>query len=712
MNAHTHTFVTDPRARHRRTIPRTALATVFTSILTTLIPAVLLGPSPGAAQAPPAETAAQYEARMEWWREARFGLFIHWGLYAIPAGEWNGETHHGEWIRTTAQIPLATYDSLLGGFNPVKFDARAWVRAAKDAGMKYITVTTKHHDGFALFDSKAGDFDVTATPFGRDVMKELADACREEGIALCWYYSIMDWHHPDYLPRREWETNRGTGGADFERYVLFMKAQLRELASNYGRIGVLWFDGEWETTWDRARGRDLYDFVRGLQPDIIVNNRVGAGRSGMEGFSGGEPSAGDFGTPEQQVPATGLPGINWETCMTMNDHWGYNRRDTNWKSPAKLVRLLVDVASKGGNLLLNVGPTAEGVFPPASVDRLRDIGRWMRVNGEAIHGTEASPFPSLPWGRATRKEGHRGTRLYLHVFEWPADGRLVVPGVFNAPMGAFLLADTARTPLAVSREDDALVVGVPASPADTVAAVVVLDLAGKADVAVPPAIDTSVTIFIDEKRVAVTSTRENVEIRYTTDGSVPSILSPLVRGPVVLNGTAAVSARCFRDGKPVSGTARAPFTKVEPLPGVDREGFVSGLRYRYFEGDWDSLPAFHSLEAVEEGALPNFGFDPRRDREHFAFEYRGYLEVPEEGIYTFSIESDDGSRLSIRDFTVDNDGLHGMAVKRGTIALGPGLHPIRVHYFEKTGGDGLTISWEGPGFARQPIPDGALFRDR
>jgi alpha-L-fucosidase len=659
------------------------------------------------------ETAEQYAARMRWWKEARFGLFIHWGLYSIPAGEWNGETDYGEWIRTSAHIPVGVYDSLLGEFNPVKFDAREWVRLAKDAGMRYITITTKHHDGFCLFDSKAGDFNVMATPFKRDIMKELSDACRGEGIAVCWYHSIMDWHHPDYLPRRDWEKDRSAQGADFDRYVAYLKRQLRELTTNYGKIGVLWFDGEWEGTWNRERGRDLYDYVRGLQPGIIINNRVGAGRSGMEGFSEGEPSAGDFGTPEQQVPATGLPGVYWETCMTMNDHWGYNRKDTNWKSSSELIRTLADIASKGGNFLLNVGPTAEGVFPPASVERLRDIGRWMKVNSEAIYGTDASPFAALPWGRCTRKETPSGTRLYLHVFDWPAGGRLAVPGIFNRAKGAYLLSDAAKTPLAVSREEDALLVTLPARSPDTVNAVVVLDLEGTADVADPPVIDTTLTIFIDTKEVAVTSERKNVEIRYTTDGSVPSAASQPVAGPVTLSSTATLSARCFREGKPVSGTSTAEFHKVLPRTALEKGDRVNGVAYRYYQGDWDSLPDFSALRSAGRGTLPNFSFAPRTDEEHFGFEYTGYIEVPGTGVYTLSTESDDGSRLFIgNELVVDNDGLHGMARRSAAIALSAGLHPVRVQFFEKTGGDGLVVSWEGPGFGRTAIPDSALFIDR
>src|SRR5215831_14306504 len=242
------------------------------------------------------ETKQQKDARMKWWKDARFGLFIHWGLYSIPAGEWNGETGHAEWIRTSAQIPLDQYDKFVQQFNPVKFNATEWVKLAKQAGMKYIVITSKHHDGFCMFDTKQTDFSIMSTPFHRDVMKELAAACKKEGIQLCFYHSIMDWHHPDYLPRRGWETDRPTTGANFDNYISYMKSELKELLTNYGKIGVLWFDGEWESTWNHQRGKDLYDYVRSLQPSIIVNNRVDVGREGMQGLTK-EGYAGDYGTP-------------------------------------------------------------------------------------------------------------------------------------------------------------------------------------------------------------------------------------------------------------------------------------------------------------------------------------------------------------------------------------------------------------------------------
>jgi len=389
--------------------------------------------------------------RMDWWREARFGLFLHWGIYSIPAGEWKGNTTYGEWIRESAQIPIKQYDEFVKQFNPVKFNADEWVAMAKNAGMKYIVITSKHHDGFCMFDSKETDFDIMSTPFKRDVLKELSDACARQGMTLCFYHSIMDWHHPDYLPRRKWESDRTAEGADMDRYIVHLKKQLKELLTNYGNIGVLWFDGEWEDTWTHERGKDLYDYLRKLKPNLIINNRVDKGRSGMAGMNKGKSYTGDFGTPEQEIPLTGLPGVDWESCMTMNDNWGYNKNDQKWKSSLDLIRKLIDIASKGGNFLLNVGPTSQGVFPDASIQRLSEMGEWMKMNGESIYGTTASPFQKLSWGRCTQKAKGQNTVLYLQVFDWPADGQLVIPELKNKLLKAYALNSNPQKQLRVSK---------------------------------------------------------------------------------------------------------------------------------------------------------------------------------------------------------------------------------------------------------------------
>ncbi len=373
----------------------------------------------------PPETKEQFAKRTQWWSDARFGMFIHWGLYAVAAdvtGK-DGKTRGlAEWHMSNKQMQVKEYEKYAARFNPANFDAAKWVRAAKYAGMKYIVITSKHHDGFAMFDSKLSDYNIAkATAFRRDPIAELAAECKKQGLVLCFYHSIMDWHHPDYLPRRPWEgDNRSPAGAKFDRYIAYMKGQIKELLTNYGRIGVMWFDGEWENTWNHAMGMDLYHYVRSIQPDALVNNRVDKGRQGMEGMNKSAEFMGDFGTPEQEIPANGFKdGRLWESCMTMNDTWGFARNDPNWKPASVLIRNLIDVASKGGNYLLNVGPTDLGELTPETLDRLSRLGDWMKVNAAAIHGASAGPISKLEFdGRCTQK----GNRLYLHVFDWPADG--------------------------------------------------------------------------------------------------------------------------------------------------------------------------------------------------------------------------------------------------------------------------------------------------
>jgi alpha-L-fucosidase len=423
------------------------------------------------------ESKEQRDARMAWWHQARFGMFIHWGLYAIPAGRWKGEQIPGasEWIMNSAHIPVAEYEQLAGQFNPVKFDADQWVQIAKNAGMKYIVITSKHHDGFCLWDSKVSDYDIhDATPFKRDILKELSDACRKRDIKLCFYHSIMDWHHPDaQAPHYPTYNTDQKKNPNFPRYIEnYLKPQIKELITNYGPLGVLWFDGEWIPEWTEDDGRDMYRFVRGLQPDIIINNRVGKGRKGMEGLTEEGSFAGDFGTPEQQIPPTGLPGIDWESCMTINDTWGFKKDDHNWKSATQLIRNLVDIVSKGGNYLLNIGPTAEGLIPQPSTERLQAIGAWLQVNGESIYGTTANPVGELSWGRCTEKSD----RLYLHVFNWPKDGRLVTPPLGKKAEKACLLIDKTRGLGLTQDSEGNVTISLPAEAPDEIDTVVVLEL--------------------------------------------------------------------------------------------------------------------------------------------------------------------------------------------------------------------------------------------
>ncbi len=428
------------------------------------------------------ETQAERDRRMKWWREARFGMFIHWGLYAVPAGEYNGQRSKriGEWIMEWANIPRAQYETFARQFNPVKFNAAEWVRIAKGAGMKYIVITSKHHDGFSMNDSGVSKYDIVdATPYGKDPMRALANETRKQGLRFCFYYSIMDWHHPSQYvdapgkdPTAGHRQTKMHAGSKPD-YVSYMKEQLREFITAY-RPEVLWFDGEWVDWWTEEDGKDLYQYVRNLKPDIIVNNRVGKGRKGMEGLNKDDQQyAGDFGTPEQRIPPAGLPGVDWESCMTMNDTWGYKFYDENWKSAETIIRNLIDIASKGGNYLLNVGPTAEGLIPQPSTERLAEVGRWMRLNGEAIYGTSAGPFATqLSFGRATSKPG----RLYLHVFDWPADGRLQVPAWRKTPKKAYLLASP-RAPIRFTANGEGIVLQMPMKAPDPIASVIVLETA-------------------------------------------------------------------------------------------------------------------------------------------------------------------------------------------------------------------------------------------
>jgi alpha-L-fucosidase len=672
---------------------------IWTGILLTGLLALRCGrqPADGAAVR---ETAKQRNERMAWWREARFGMFIHWGVYSVPAGVYHGRPVDGigEWIMNNAHIPCAEYRAYAKRFNPVKYDPEEWVRLAKEAGMKYIIITSKHHDGFALFDSKATDWDVVdATPYGKDLLKPLAEACQKNGMRLGFYYSeAQDWNHAGGTAiGGHWDKAQE---GDMDAYIRDIAVpQVREILSNYGPVSVIWWDTPEGMTKERA---DALLPLLGLQPGIIQNNRLGGGYTG------------DTETPEQYIPPTGFPGRDWETCMTMNDTWGFKSTDHDWKSAETLVRNLVDAASKGGNYLLNVGPTSEGLIPAPSVERLKAVGRWMKVNGEAVYGTQASPFASLAWGRCTRKEIPGGTRLYLHVFDWPADGRLPVPGIRNEARAAYLLSDTTRTELPVERRDDALVVAVPAAAPDTAASVVVLEVKGKPEVFDPPVITSAFGSFTDSIDAAIAPPAPGFDVRYTLDGSDPSMESARAKAgsPVRMRESTTVSARCFKYGKPVSAVARRRFEKVVPIPAVSAPAAAPGLTRAYYEGDWSVLPDFRKLRPVRRGTAPGFDLSGRSTDDHFGFVFEGLVRVPRTGLFAFFTESDDGSRLLIDGRTVVvNDGLHAMQEAEGEIPLAEGLHALRVEFFEKSGGEGLAVSWLAPGAAKQPVPADALF---
>jgi len=652
----------------------------------------------------PNDTPAQHTQRMAWWNNARFGMFIHWGLYAVPAGKWGAKNGYGEWIHEEAQIPLPEYEKFEKQFNPVKFNADTWAKMAKDAGMKYVVITTKHHDGFNLFKSKYSDWSVSSTPFKRDVMKELSTAVRKQGMTMGWYHSIMDWHHPDYLPRRSWEKDRPTAGADMDRYVKYLHNEVTQLLKDYGPIGVLWFDGEWENTWTPKYGKELYDLCRKLQPNIIVNNRVSPGRDGMGDAS---LKAGDYGTPEQYIPATGLPGQDWETCMTMNGHWGYNAYDTNWKSSQTLIRNLVDICSKGGNYLLNVGPRADGTFPPEAVARLHDIGAWMKVNGESIYGTTASEFDVLPWGRSTTKRHGQRTTLYLSVFDWPKDGKLVVPGVGNTPLYAKVLGGS-RVP--VVRDGGDLVVSVPRHGENENATVVAVTVEGAPVIYKAPVITAPTQLVVNSVPVTIKASFRQV-VRYTLDGSTPTNSSQGYHRAIQIPGGVVLKAASFVDGKRVSSVVQSRFQRVKPLPAVTGGQTQFTLQRESYKGTWEKLPNFDKLSVDETDYVSTIvpPMSSGQPIEKTGLRYSGYVEVPEDSVYIFSLASDDGAKLWIDGrLVVDNDGLHGATTKTGSIALAKGAHKIVLNYFNGTGGAALNLKWATPGKDAVEIPFQAL----
>lgn len=340
---------------------------------------------------------------LAWWREARFGLFIHWGLYAVHAGVWRGKPvpYIGEWMMFREKIPVATYEKFAAQFNPRHFDAKAWVKLAKDAGQRYLVITSKHHDGFAMYDSASNPYNIVQrTPFARDPMKDLARECRKQDIKFCFYYSQdLDWHHPDGA-WNTWDFDEKKKQPD--RYLKEkVFPQLRELLTNYGPIGMIWFDTP--LTLSKAQSARIRRFVKKLQPSCLVSGRIGHG-------------LGDYSLPRDNfLPPARLNG-DWETCATLNHTWGFKRHDHAWKSSENLITTLVDLVSKGVNYLLNIGPDADGVVPAPSAQRLRAVGAWLKVNGTAIYGSSPSPFPyEFDWGRITTK----GDTLYFHFFKKP-----------------------------------------------------------------------------------------------------------------------------------------------------------------------------------------------------------------------------------------------------------------------------------------------------
>jgi alpha-L-fucosidase len=399
------------------------------------------------------------DPRLDWWRAAKFGMFIHWGLYASPAGVWRGAAVPGigEWIMLRARIPVPEYESLARSFNPVRFDAAEWVSLAKMAGQKYIVITSKHHDGFCMYHSRVTGYNIVdATPFGRDPLKELAVECERQGVRLGFYYSqTQDWHHPNG-DGNDWDYDEQS--KDFAGYLEgYVKPQVRELLTGYGPVAVMWFDTPKHISADQSRS--LVDLCHRIQPECLVCGRIGNG-------------LGDYASANDNAIPTRAVEVDWETPATINDTWGFKKDDQNWKPSSDMIRKLVDITSKGGNYLLNIGPTAEGAVPQPSVERLQTMGAWLKRNGEAIYGTRPGPVQDLDWCRSTARPG----KLFLHVFDWPDDGIVAIPSFGCEVAGARLLVEGQDHPLSVRSDGEGVYItglhGVP----DAVDTVVVLDL--------------------------------------------------------------------------------------------------------------------------------------------------------------------------------------------------------------------------------------------
>ena len=415
----------------------------------------------------------------DWFVHDRFGMFIHWGLYAIPA--------RGEWAKTWEKIPEAQYQRYFEEFNPTRYDPAAWANLARRAGMKYAVLTAKHHDGFCLWDTKLTDYSATHTPAGRDLLRPYVEAFRAAGIKVGFYYSLLDWHHPQYTLDRHHPLRDLPDDAELRRnrslpaYVDYLHGQVRELLTGYGKIDILWFDFSFDDKRGEAwRAAELVQMVRSLQPGILLNNRLTGAHELDNDAAGGR--LGDIHTPEQLIPAEGIRDAQgnaavWEACVTLNDHWGYCRDDHHFKTSAEVVRMLVECASKGGNLLLNVGPNARGEIQAEAQEVLDAAGRWVHINGESIEGAGMADSLAKPdWGRYTQ----RGKMLFAHVFERPM-GPLLVENMAGKVKRARLLADgselSLNKPWNVPQNSPHLYLSLPQAPlSDDIDTVIALEL--------------------------------------------------------------------------------------------------------------------------------------------------------------------------------------------------------------------------------------------
>jgi len=549
----------------------------FIRLLTVLMLTGILISCNGKAHSPDKQEGTMKTSRenvLKNWRDMGFGMFIHWGAYTELKGRWKGQELTkdlwGEWIMKRAGIPIPEYEKAIKPFNPSKFDAAHWVELAKNAGMKYMVITAKHHDGFAMYPSDASPYNLRDfCGFRRDPMKELSEECRKQDMAFGFYYSHrIDWHAKG---ADKYMGNDTTATFDdyWKRKCL---PQVTELTTRYGQLAVMWFDLGGSLPLEKAK--ELRGLVLKNQPGCVISSRIGAGQ-------------GDYKSQKDRfVPLA--PIIEpWETPMTLNNHWAWYPQDTDYKNARDLIRMLIAVRSMGGNLLLNIGPDNTGQIPAVETVVLKQVGKWMKKYGDAIYGISPSPLPSFPWGRCTMK----GNKLYLHVFDWPADGKLVVPGITNRVKTVYLMSYPDIKINYVNKEAD-LILTVPKNAPDKINSVIVLDIDGGPDIVYAPEIKTNSNVFIDTLSVTLRSNNNNSEIHYTMDNSIPDTNSPFYDSPLFLSKTTIIKAAAFRDGKRVSSISKRTLIRDYA---ADRK--INGLKYAYYEGSWEKMPDFNKLKA-------------------------------------------------------------------------------------------------------------------
>lgn len=527
---------------------------------------------------------------IENWKKLRFGMFIHWGPVTLR-GEEIG------WSRGD-QIPVAEYDNLYKEFNPVLFDAKKWVETAKNAGMKYIVVVTKHHDGFCLWNTKFTDYNIMNSPIKRDLLKELQQECEKQGIMFCTYYSIVDWHNPDYTTRHN--DPRPVDSTTMDKYYQYMKDQLKELVVDY-KTNSIWFDGYWEKSWTHQYGMDLYKYLRGLNDKVLVNDRIDKNAGSINPNKSSlafipntqiNKYAGDYNTPEQFVGGFNT-SIPWESCITICEQWAWKPNDI-MKSTKECIQTFIKTIGGDGNLLFNVGPMLDGRMEQRQIDRLNEMGKWIKENSEAIYETQGGPIKPISWGVTTNRITPEGARIYLHVMNYPADRKLFVPNILNEPIRAYSISDKNKTPLEIKKNGYVIEVTLPKTMPDSINSIFVLDVKGKIQLIETPEFNV---VPLDYKaEISLKSDLgKDISIHYTIDGQSPTIKSVEFSKSLKIEAPLNFKAAVFYNKQLVNDMINIPlcksFAKKVSLVNAPSEKFKSIGEQALTDGKLGSLSA-------------------------------------------------------------------------------------------------------------------------